>query len=96
MGTSESAAFYREPFHQGLRELGYSDATEVTVVARYANGDPTRIPVLVDELTKANVDVMLLIPQAVPIAIRRRHTKPGLHRGPSLPAYPGEGNTAFR
>ena len=76
MSTPEGAAFYREPFHQGLRDLGYSDGTNITLLVRYAGGDPKRIPALVDELIRADVDVMFLIAVAVPVARQKTSTIP--------------------
>jgi putative tryptophan/tyrosine transport system substrate-binding protein len=76
MSTAEGAAFYREPFHKGLRDLVYIDGMNVTLLVHYAGGDPQRIPALVDQLIAADVDVMFLIAVAVPYAKQRTSTIP--------------------
>ena len=76
MSTPEHAAFVREPLHDGLRQLGYHDGRNITVVARYAGRDPRRFPVLLDELLAANVDVLFLIGPAVPIAKQKTRRVP--------------------
>ena len=76
MSTHETAAVYREAFHEGLRDLGYSEGVSVNLIVRYAHGDSKRIPALVDELIAEHVDVMLLIGPAVPIAQKRAPTIP--------------------
>lgn len=44
---------------EGLRELGYIEGTSYVVAARYASGDFTRLPALVDELLAEKIDVMV-------------------------------------
>jgi putative ABC transport system substrate-binding protein len=68
MSNPHAAAFYREPFRAGLRELGYKEGANIQVIALYAGGDVRRIPGLVDELIAQNVDVMLVIGLAIPFA----------------------------
>src|SRR5215218_2703170 len=41
---------YQSAFRAGLRELGYVEGQNLTIVARYANGDATRLPKLAAEL----------------------------------------------
>lgn len=55
--ASESEVF--EAFRQGLRELGYVDGQSVTLVYRYGEGKPDRLPALAGELVEANVDVIV-------------------------------------
>jgi putative ABC transport system substrate-binding protein len=76
MSTPQLAAFGREPFHDGLRQLGYHDGKNIAVVARYADSDPRRFPVLLDELLAANVDVLFLVGPAVPIAKQKTDRVP--------------------
>jgi len=47
-------------FHQGLRELGWIEGRTFTIVYRWAEGDPARLPALVAELVQAKVDVIVL------------------------------------
>lgn len=76
MSTPETASLYRNAFHAGLHDLGYRDGQNIRLIIRHAQGNPANIPGLIDELAAENVDVMLLIPTAVPIAQKRVPTIP--------------------
>jgi putative ABC transport system substrate-binding protein len=43
----------------GMRELRYVEGKSYVIVARYANGDFTRVPILVDELVAERPDVIV-------------------------------------
>jgi putative ABC transport system substrate-binding protein len=43
----------------GLRELGHVEGRSYVIVARFANGDFTRLPRLVEELAAENLDVLV-------------------------------------
>src|SRR6516164_694746 len=47
-------------FRLGLRDAGYSEARDVVIEWRSANGDYDRIPVLVTDLVQRKVDVIVL------------------------------------
>ena len=47
-------------FRRGLRDVGYVEGRDVVVEWRSANGDYTRIPALVDDLVKRQVDVIVV------------------------------------
>ena len=49
-----------DAFLQGLRELGYIDGHNVKVEMRFADGLPERLPRLVDELLRLQVDVLVV------------------------------------
>lgn len=49
-----------EAFLQGLRELGYVEGHDVNVEMRFAEGRPERLPGLVEEVIRANVDVLVV------------------------------------
>ena len=49
-----------EAFRQGLRDLGYLDGKNVTILPRYAHGRPERFPALLSELIALNVDVLVV------------------------------------
>jgi ABC-type uncharacterized transport system substrate-binding protein len=51
--------FLRDPFRQGLRELGYVEGRNLVIECRSAPGKPDRYPDLVAELVRLNVDVLL-------------------------------------
>lgn len=66
LGTNPSAAApYYEAFRGGLRDLGYIDGGNVTIVVRYAQGDATRYPALLHELIELKVDVLFVAPAAI-------------------------------
>jgi putative ABC transport system substrate-binding protein len=46
-------------FRLGLRELGYIEGTNTTIVYRWAQGDYERLPQLATELVRSNVDVIV-------------------------------------
>jgi putative ABC transport system substrate-binding protein len=51
---------YYGGFPQGLRELGYVEGKNISIVVRSANGELDRLPELVRELVRLNVDVLLV------------------------------------
>jgi putative tryptophan/tyrosine transport system substrate-binding protein len=51
---------YYEGLRQGLRELGYVEGKNISIVVRSANGELDRLPELVRELVRLNVDVLLV------------------------------------
>jgi putative ABC transport system substrate-binding protein len=63
-------------FREGLRELGYVGGKNVTVVARHANADVARVPIVVQELIALPVDVLIVTPKAVQVAKEETATIP--------------------
>jgi len=60
VAVSPSAAAARiEAFRQGLRELGYIDAKNIVIEARYAEENLDRLPTLAAELVRLKVDVIV-------------------------------------
>jgi ABC-type uncharacterized transport system substrate-binding protein len=47
-----------ENLRQGLQELGYVEGKDSVLIPRFANGDFTRLPALVDELLAERLDVL--------------------------------------
>ena len=47
-------------FLHGLRELGYVEGQNVSIEMRFAEGQPERLPGLVDELIRLKVDVLVV------------------------------------
>ena len=72
--NSSIAGPYDAAFREGLRELGYVDGKNVTLVTRYANSDVTQIPLLLDDLISLPVDIIVVTPKAVQAA-RQKTTK---------------------
>ncbi len=67
---------FDEAFRQGLRDLGYVDGKNVTILPRYAHGHPERFPALLSELIALNVDVLFIAPTAIPAAMQLTKTIP--------------------
>ena len=47
-------------FRRGLRDAGYLDGRNLVIEWRTANGDYDRVPGLIDDLIRKNVDVMVM------------------------------------
>jgi putative ABC transport system substrate-binding protein len=65
-----------EAFRQGLRDLGYVDGKNVTILPRYAHGHPERFPAMLSELIALNVDVLVVATTAIPAAMQLTKTIP--------------------
>ena len=70
-GASESAAFT-----QRLRELGYTEGQNLVIEWRFADGQAERIPALVAELVRLQVDCLV-------VAAQERRASPNRRRAPS-------------
>jgi putative tryptophan/tyrosine transport system substrate-binding protein len=58
--TDDANAFlFLEAFRQGLRELGYVEGQNLVLEARWAERNLERIPVLVNELIRLQVEVIM-------------------------------------
>jgi len=64
-GSRSTIAARIEAFQQGLRELGYVEDKNIVIEWRFAQGQPDRIPELVAELVRLQVDVILSAGAAV-------------------------------
>ena len=68
------------PYHQGwvegLRQLGYVEGQNLTLLTRYANGDESRLPFLLNELIRLQVDVLVVSSRAIRPAQRATTTIP--------------------
>ena len=58
-------------FREGMRELGYEHGRNVLIEARYGEERIERLPALVEELVRANVDVIVSAGPSVTRAARR-------------------------
>src|SRR5688572_12631735 len=58
-GFPSASAARIEAFRQGLRELGYVEGENVALEYRYAEGKLERLPTLVAELVRLEVDVIV-------------------------------------
>jgi putative tryptophan/tyrosine transport system substrate-binding protein len=59
LGARSASAPAREVFTRELRALGYAEGKNIAFEYRYAGGKLHRLPALVDELVRLNVDVLL-------------------------------------
>ena len=50
---------FQKALRDGLRDLGYVDGKNVTIIVRYANGDPDKLRDLTKELIALHVDVLV-------------------------------------
>jgi ABC-type uncharacterized transport system substrate-binding protein len=60
-----------EAFAQGLRDLGYVDGKNAVFEYRFAEGVESRIPELVNELVKLNVDILVVPTLETARAVKR-------------------------
>jgi putative ABC transport system substrate-binding protein len=60
-GNPPPAPFPEGTVVQGLRELGWSDGQNMTLVVRYAEGRPERLPDLARELVQSKVDLIVAV-----------------------------------
>ena len=58
---------FHDGFPQGMRELGYLEARDYTLEARYADGDVSRLPLLAKELVR--LEPSLIVAGAAPAAL---------------------------
>jgi putative ABC transport system substrate-binding protein len=63
---------FLDAFRQGLREHGYVDGQNITIEARWAEGQSERFPELVGELIRLKANVMLAL--SVPSALAAKTT----------------------
>jgi ABC-type uncharacterized transport system substrate-binding protein len=47
-----------DALREGLRELNYVEGRNITIEARWADGDPARLPDLARALVELNVDII--------------------------------------
>ena len=59
-GSSAAFAPRIEAFRQGLRDLGYVEGRNITIEYRFAEGQADRLPALVADLARLQVDIMVL------------------------------------
>ena len=63
-----------DAFRQGMREHGYIDGQNVTLVERWAEGRSERFPELIDELLNLKVNVILAVSLPAALAAKNRTT----------------------
>ena len=65
--SKASSERFHDGFPQGMRELGYLEARDYTLEARYADGDVSRLPLLAKELVR--LEPSLIVAGAAPAAL---------------------------
>jgi len=58
--SEAAAAPYHQAFLEGLRDRGYIEGKNLQLFTRYANGDESRLPSLINELLGLHVDVLFV------------------------------------
>ena len=61
---------YYNAFPLGMRELGFVEGRDYIFEQRYADGDPTRLPLLAEELVRLKVDVIITSNNQATLAAR--------------------------
>jgi putative ABC transport system substrate-binding protein len=64
-----------EAFQQGLRELGYVEGKNIVIEYRYAEGKPDRLPTLVAELVRLNLDIIVVAAGNATASITKQATQ---------------------
>ena len=67
---------YEEAFLTGLRELGFERGRNLVYDVRYCDGDPSRLPALVDELIALKPDLLVGIEQIAKVMRSKSATIP--------------------
>ena len=73
-GTPSSHKFMIDEFQEGLRELGYVEAKNISFEIKFAEGKLERLPALAKELVKADVDVIFTNATPGTIAVKQATT----------------------
>lgn len=71
-----AASSSTHPFFQRLRELGYVEGRNLTILRRSARGQQHRLPAFADELLRAKVDIIVGPASGVWAAVERTRTIP--------------------
>src|SRR5947207_2387016 len=75
--STEPPSVQREPFEQGLRELGWTPDVTIRIEYRYAEGEVDRLPELAATLVQLPVEVLVTRgPQATQAARQATSTLP--------------------
>jgi len=72
-GSASGTAVRIDAFRRGLRELGYVEGKNILIEERWAEGRADRLPALVAELVRLNVDVIVSAGPTVTRAVKGAH-----------------------
>ena len=70
------AAPYHQGWIDGLRQLDYVEGQNLILLTRYANGDESRLPLLLNELIRLQVDILVVSSRAIRAAQKATTTIP--------------------
>jgi len=70
LNSAESGQHLLIAFRQGLRERGWDDGQNIVVETRFADGKIERLPALVAELNRLNVDIFVTTSSATTWAVK--------------------------
>jgi hypothetical protein len=76
MQNETGAAPYHQGWADGLRQLGYVEGQNLILLTRYADGDESRLPLLLNELIRLQVDVLVVSARAIRAAQKATTTIP--------------------
>ena len=77
-------------FRNRLRELGYVEGRDVLIDARFAGGNPDRLPLLAAEVAAGKPDVLVVVTTTVAVAVKKEtSTIPIVALGPADPVKSG-------
>jgi putative tryptophan/tyrosine transport system substrate-binding protein len=62
------------PFRDGLRDLGYIEGKTIAIEYRWAEGDYTRFPALINELIAAKVEIIVTAGTPATLAVKKATT----------------------
>jgi len=68
--TASASAVRLEAFWQGIRKLGWIEGKNITVEFRFAGNDNKRLPELVADLVRLNVDVIVVVGTGAAVAAK--------------------------
>jgi ABC-type uncharacterized transport system substrate-binding protein len=72
--TASASAVRLEAFWQGIRKLGWIEGKNITVEFRFAGNDNKRLPELVADLVRLNVDVIVVVGTGAAVAAKSATT----------------------
>jgi putative tryptophan/tyrosine transport system substrate-binding protein len=72
LGLNDPSSSFFKSFHEGLRELGYTEGQNIIIEPRFAYGNDWRLNGLAGELVQLNVNV--IVTQSSPALNAARHT----------------------
>lgn len=70
------AAPYHQGWVDGLRHFGYVEGQNLILLTRYANGDESQLPLLLNELIRLRIDVLVVSARAIRAAQKATTTIP--------------------